>query len=60
VPLYAPARQIERRFTVYTVLIPIIIRSGFGVRDSKGHERRAHGGLALDIHTRNDVPQDDF
>jgi hypothetical protein len=24
----------------------------FGVRDSNGHERRAHAGLALDSHTR--------
>jgi hypothetical protein len=28
------------------------LRSTFGVRDSNGHERRAHGGLALDSHTR--------
>src|SRR3954454_8460124 len=27
-------------------------RMWFGVRDSNGHERRAHGGLALDSHTR--------
>jgi hypothetical protein len=34
-------------------------RSGFSVRDSNGHERRAaHGGLALDGHTRKDAPNE--
>jgi hypothetical protein len=31
---------------------PSLTEMRFGVRDSNGHEHRAHGGPALDSHTR--------
>jgi hypothetical protein len=39
-----------RDSTVYRYDRCSTCRRGFGVRDSNGHERRAHGGLARDSH----------